>query len=99
MTTQTNMHVLCVVAAATIGSIAGAVVLYTIGRVLSVERVERLFTSRLGRLLRFKKEDVRKTEEWFQKHGKLMVFFCRFIPIVRSLTHLSLVFKANRCKC
>ncbi|KPU42825.1 TVP38/TMEM64 family inner membrane protein YdjZ [Oxobacter pfennigii] len=85
LTTYTNMNVWGVIISATIGSVAGAIILYIIGRILSAERLARLIDSRLGKLLRLKKEDVRKAERWFSKHGNKAVFFCRFVPIVRSL--------------
>ena len=31
------------------------------------------------------KEDVRKADAWFDKYGPWTVFFCRFIPLIRSL--------------
>ncbi|HBC95001.1 MAG TPA: alkaline phosphatase [Pelotomaculum sp.] len=85
LTTYTNMNVWGVIIAATIGSVVGAIILYIIGRILNADRLARLFDSRLGKLLRLKKEDVRKAERWFLKHGNKAVFFCRFVPIVRSL--------------
>ncbi len=85
LTTYTSMNVWGVIIAATIGSVAGAIILYIIGRILNAERLARLFGSRLGKLLRLKKDDVRKAERWFLKHGNKAVFFCRFVPIVRSL--------------
>jgi membrane protein DedA with SNARE-associated domain len=69
---------------ATIGSVAGAIVLYGVGRLLSPERLERIIV-KWGRILQVRKEDIRKAEDWFIKRGSLTVFFCRFIPIVRSL--------------
>ncbi|MDR0930238.1 MAG: DedA family protein [Clostridiales bacterium] len=85
MTHSTRMTMWGVVICATLGSVAGAVVLYLLGRFLSVERLERLFDSKLGKILRLKKEDVKSAEKWFVKRGNKAVFFCRFIPIVRSL--------------
>ncbi len=85
LTTYTTMNVWGVIIAATTGSVAGAIILYSLGRILNAERLGRLFDSRLGKLLHLKKEDVRKAERWFLKHGNKAVFFCRFIPIVRSL--------------
>lgn len=85
LTTYTTMNVWGVIAAATMGSVAGAIILYIIGRILNAQRLARLFDSRLGKLLHLKKEDVRKAERWFLKHGNKAVFFCRFVPIVRSL--------------
>lgn len=85
LTTYTNMNVWGVIVAATIGSVTGAIILYIIGRILNAERLARLLDSRLGKLLRLNKEDVVKAERWFLKHGNKAVFFCRFVPIVRSL--------------
>jgi membrane protein DedA with SNARE-associated domain len=85
LTTYTTMNIWGVIIAATIGSVLGAVILYMIGRLLNAERLARLFDGRLGRLLRLKKEDAKKAESWFVKHGNKAVLFCRFVPIVRSL--------------
>jgi len=79
-----QMQIWLVVVAATAGSVAGAIVLYGLGRLLSPERLGSLI-DRWGKYLRLKREDVEKAEKWFQKHGRPTVFFCRFIPIVRSL--------------
>ncbi|OBR64347.1 alkaline phosphatase [Paenibacillus oryzae] len=84
MTTNTNLTPLGVVTVATLGSLLGAVVLYYIGRMLGVERLEKLI-DRWGRLLRVKKEDVRKADKWFDTYGYWAVFLCRMVPIVRSL--------------
>jgi len=85
MTTFSSMNVWGVIVAATVGSILGAIILYVLGRVLNAERLGHLFDSKFGRMMHLKKEDVRKAETWFNKHGNKAVFFCRFIPIVRSL--------------
>jgi membrane protein DedA with SNARE-associated domain len=85
LTTYTAMNVWGVIVAATMGSVAGAITLYIIGRILNAERLARLFDGRLGKLLHLKREDVKKAESWFLKHGNKAVFFCRFVPIVRSL--------------
>ncbi len=85
MTTMSNMTVWGVILASTIGSVIGAIVLYCVGRWLNPRRLNRLIDSRVGKILRLKKEDFKKAEHWFERHGKLTVFFCRFIPIIRSL--------------
>ena len=72
------------VVASTIGSVGGAVILYWIGRILNVERLERII-EKWGKYLRLTKEDVRKADAWFDKYGPWTVFFCRFIPLIRSL--------------
>lgn len=85
LTTYTNMKVLGVIIYSTIGSVGGAIILYGIGRLLTKEKLEWVLGSKIGHMLGFKKEDVEKSEAWFIKRGKSTVFFCRFIPIIRSL--------------
>ncbi|WP_025783128.1 DedA family protein [Sporosarcina sp. D27] len=72
------------IAAATTGSVIGAMFLYGIGMFLDVPRLERL-TDRYGRLLRLKRKDIRRADAWFHKYGPWTVLFCRMIPLVRSL--------------
>lgn len=85
MTTISDMKIWGVILSATIGSVLGAVVLYSLGRWLNPQRLERWLDGRIGRILHLKKEDVQRAGKWFARHGKSTVFFCRFIPIVRSL--------------
>ena len=85
MTTYAGLNIWGVILAATIGSVAGAIALYALGRILGTERLEKLFAGKLGRLLHLKKEDVRRAEAWFLQRGNKAIFFCRFVPIVRSL--------------
>ena len=40
---------------------------------------------RAGKLLGLKAGDVEKADGWFQKTGTKAVFFCRCVPVVRSL--------------
>ena len=84
MTTKSELCIFGVVVASTIGSVGGAVILYWIGRILNVERLERII-EKWGKYLRLTKEDVRKADAWFDKYGPWTVFFCRFIPLIRSL--------------
>lgn len=88
MTTYSDMRIWAVVIASTLGSIAGALVLYGVGRFLSPERLEQWLDSWIGRLLHFKKGDITSACNWFEKHGNGAVFFCRCVPIVRSLISL-----------
>jgi len=80
-----TMQIWAVVLSATVGALLGALVLYAVGRLLSVERLESILDGRVGRILHLKSEDVRKAQRWFDRRGYMTVFFCRFIPIVRSL--------------
>ena len=85
MTLTTNMTIIGVIIASTIGSVIGATILYLVGRLLTKQRLYKLVDGKLGKILRFKRKDIDKSEEWFSNRGKSTVLFCRFIPIVRSL--------------
>lgn len=85
MTSNTNMTITGVIIVSTIGSVIGAIILYLLGRLLTKERLYKLVDGKIGKILRFKKQHIDKSEEWFSKKGKSTVLFCRFIPMVRSL--------------
>lgn len=84
MTTTSGMTVTGVLIAATIGSLLGAVILYWIGRLLDVSRLERL-VERWGGWIRISVKDIRRADAWFDKYGYWTVLFCRMVPLVRSL--------------
>lgn len=85
MTTYTNLTTWGVIITATIGSILGAAVLYGVGRLISADRLAKILEGKIGKILRFKKEDVYKACDWFNTRGKKTVLICRCVPIVRSL--------------
>ncbi|MDR0919019.1 MAG: DedA family protein [Oscillospiraceae bacterium] len=88
MTISTSMNVPVVILIATLGSVAGAIILYLVGRLISTERLEKILSGRTGRILHLNPEDVEKAKKWFLKCGNKAVFICRCIPIVRSLISL-----------
>lgn len=84
MTTFTPLTPIGVITVATLGSVLGAIILFLIGRILDVERLEKI-VDRFGKYLRVKKEDIYRADAWFDKHGNKAVFFCRMVPLIRSL--------------
>ena len=84
-TTYTTLHLPGTILSATIGSLLGAVILYAFGKLLSPSKMDSLISSKVGKTLRLKKEDIQKAMDWFDSKGNYTVFLCRFIPIVRSL--------------
>lgn len=84
-TTYTSLKKFGVILAATLGSLIGAIVLYYIGYLISAEKINTIINSKVGRTLRLKKENLKKAENWFKRHGYRAVFFARFAPIVRSI--------------
>lgn len=84
MTTTTTMTIPGVIAASTAGSVSGAMMLYGVGLLLDVERLEKII-DKYGNWLRVKKEDIHKADSWFDRFGVWTVFFGRLVPLVRSL--------------
>lgn len=65
----------------TLGSVAGAVVLYRIGVLVGRDRMYALW----ARLPLVRTSDLERTERWFARHGTKAVFFGRMVPVFRSL--------------
>ncbi|WP_379161780.1 DedA family protein [Paenibacillus sp. sgz5001063] len=84
MTTTSGLTIPGVLIASTAGSLLGAAILYWVGRMLDVSRMERI-VDRYGKWIRIKKSDIRKADAWFDKYGYWTVLFCRMVPLVRSL--------------
>ncbi|MEK4496654.1 DedA family protein [Ureibacillus sp. FSL W8-0352] len=84
MTTFTDLTVTGVIIASTLGSVAGAIILYGIGLLLDVERLVKI-VDKYGHILRLTRNDIYKADAWFDRYGFWTVFFCRFIPLIRSL--------------
>lgn len=84
MTTSTDLTIVGVITASTLGSVVGAIILYAIGLLMDVNRLERII-DRWGHILRLTKEDIHKAQSWFDRFGIWTVFFCRMIPLIRSL--------------
>ncbi|MCK0092592.1 DedA family protein [Rhodococcus sp. HNM0563] len=65
----------------TLGSIVGALGLYSLGRWVGEARIRRA----VDRLPLVDVDDLDRTTEWFRRHGRKAVFFGRMVPIFRSL--------------
>lgn len=85
MTTKSELTIFNAVLFSTLGSVLGAIVLYLVGRIVNKDKIENWLDGKLGKILRFKRQDVEKAVSWFDKKGNLTVLFCRCIPVVRSL--------------
>ncbi|PTI74692.1 DedA family protein [Staphylococcus succinus] len=84
MTTKSDLGFVGVTITSTIGSVLGAIVLYGIGAWIGERNLYR-FINRYGKILRVKIKDLDKTIGWFEKYGYWTIFFCRFVPLLRSL--------------
>ncbi len=85
LTTQAGLRIPLVILFATIGATLGAAALYLLGRLLSRERIKKLFSGRFGKTVHLNPDDVLKAESWFKRYEYRAVLICRCIPIVRSL--------------
>src|SRR5665647_487471 len=83
--TQTAMILPWAILSATIGSMAGAAVLYVLGWYLGKSKLHNLLSGVWGKRLHFNQTDLEKTERWFARYQGRAVLICRFVPIVRSL--------------
>lgn len=87
LTTTTDMTIFGVIAVSTAGSLTGAVVLYGVGRLVDVGRLEKVI-DKYGNWLRLKRADLYKADAWFDRYGVWTVFFGRLVPLIRSLISL-----------
>ncbi len=84
MTTTSTLTKTGVIFFSTLGSVFGAILLFGIGTLLDVQKLEKI-VDKWGHILRLTKKDIHKANEWFTKYGVWTVFFCRLIPLIRSL--------------
>jgi membrane protein DedA with SNARE-associated domain len=78
-----TMNFILAVIAATIGSVVGALILYTIARFGG-----RALVLRLGKFARVREDDLDKADDWFDRRGPWIVLFGRLIPGVRSIVSI-----------
>ncbi|MCA0994336.1 DedA family protein [Alloyangia pacifica] len=76
-------HLVWVIVAGSIGSLAGALFWYWIGRKLGTHRLKRL-AAKHGRWLTILPEDLDRSNDWFTRHGGSAVLIGRLIPTVRT---------------
>lgn len=80
------MNPIAVWAAATIGAVAGALVLYALGAWLGYERLRRLAGHRW--FLLSSQKDLDRGRALFDRHGSVIVLIGRCVPLVRSLVSI-----------
>jgi membrane protein DedA with SNARE-associated domain len=67
----------------TLGEVCGGLVLYLIGWYGGLP-----FVHRYGKYVRFREHELDRVHAFYEKHGRSMVFWCRFIPFIRGLAAL-----------
>lgn len=78
---QGRMSLLVVIAAATAGSVLGALLLYWAGARLGHRRLERL----VDRMPLMHRDDLDRSQRWFARHGHKAVLVGRLVPFARSV--------------
>jgi membrane protein DedA with SNARE-associated domain len=79
-----ELHGVGVALAGTLGSVAGALLWYAIGRWLGAERLQRWAGSH-GRWLTLSPQELQKAQDWFERRGHHAVLVGRLVPAVRTL--------------
>ena len=79
-----HLSLVLVIAAGTLGSLAGVSLWYWVGVRLGADRLRRL-ARRHGRWLTLSPADVDRAEGWFDRHGGAAVLLGRLVPTVRTL--------------
>ncbi|MCX4364173.1 MAG: DedA family protein [Bacilli bacterium] len=72
-----ELNLFLIIIYATLGSVLGAIILYFFGVIL--------INSKISKILHLKEENIKNSIETFKKKGSKSVFFCRLVPILRSL--------------
>ncbi len=73
-----------VIVFAALGEVLGSLIGYAIGRYGG-----RSLVDRVGKYVLLTHKDLDRAEAWFQRRGDPMVFFGRFIPLVRSFVSIA----------
>jgi len=79
-----EINFVLVIITATLGTTTGALVLYGLGAWFGEVRAKRI----LARLPLVEPADLDRASTWFYRHGEPVIFFGRFIPIVRSMVSI-----------
>ena len=71
---------LLVAVVATLGEVVGGSILYAVGYYGGLP-----FVRRYGKYIMFREHELDRVHAFYERHGKLTVFWCRFIPFVRGV--------------
>ncbi|WP_407541389.1 DedA family protein [Deinococcus radiomollis] len=82
-----DLNLPLVVLAGALGSVLGTLPLYHIGRAVGEEQLVK-WADRYGKWLTLSGKDLRRADDWFDRHGPRAVLFGRMVPGIRSLLSL-----------
>ena len=81
---QGELNLALVLLAGTIGSVAGTLLWYFVGRWVTLERLKR-FAAKHGRWLTLSPEELDRAQNFFSRHCGKAVFVGRLVPAIRTL--------------
>ena len=80
---QGELQIGLVIAAASVGSLAGAALWYEVARRVGERRL-RAWVEHHGKWITLGVKDVERSQDWFKRHGKTAVLIGRLVPGVRT---------------
>lgn len=81
---QGQLKLVGVIVAGTVGSVAGALFWYYVGKWIDADRLRR-WAGRHGRWLTLSPRDIDRVDRWFDRHASKAVFLGRLVPALRTL--------------
>ena len=86
---QFTMHPIFILLVIVIGSVIGALMLYSVGLLIGIRNVEAIF-KKYEKRIPFTYETYTLFLQRFERHSTWLLFFSRFIPIVRGIVCIPL---------
>jgi len=80
---QGQMDLLLTIIIATIGTIAGSILSYYIGKLFGKKVIQTW-----GKYFFVTEKELNTAHNWFMQHGEKTIFICRFIPVIRHVISL-----------
>jgi membrane protein DedA with SNARE-associated domain len=75
-----HLNIWAVIIVGTLGSLAGSILTYEIGR-----SAGRALVDKYGKWILLTHKDLDRSEAWFARYGTISVFVGRMIPVVRAI--------------
>ena len=85
MEPESNLNIFLIVLFGTIGALIGASFNYVMSMWLGRLVIYKFADSKVGKVLMLSSEKIKKSEKFFNDHGKTSTFIGRLIPVVRHL--------------
>lgn len=79
-----ELDIVLVILAGTLGSVLGALPLYSLGKLVGEARLAA-WADQYGRWLTLSGGEIQRADAWFDRHGHKTVLFGRLVPGARSL--------------